>query len=80
MSVQTRLVLSTLCVFNAIVIALLGALAVGWVDRPAGPIAAGALWLCSGLLIGLSRHLRAASEWRWPDDAPGPGDTGPYVP
>jgi hypothetical protein len=62
-SVQMRIALGTLCVFNAAILVVLGAAAVVFVDGRVGPLLAGAFWAGSGLLFGLARHLRKGTEW-----------------
>jgi hypothetical protein len=64
MSVQTRIVLGTLSIFNAVVLLTLGMLSVFCVNGPAGPVLAGSLWFFAGALFALSRWLRNGTEWR----------------
>jgi hypothetical protein len=61
--VRTRLVLRTLAVFNGGLLVVLGAISLGYVDRPAGPIGAGCLWLASGFLFGLAHALGRGTGW-----------------
>ena len=63
MSVHTRIVLGTLCVFNALILIVLGFASLRFVDGVAGPIVAGCFWLAAGGLLGLSRRLRKGTEW-----------------
>lgn len=63
MSVYTRIVLATLCVFNAFILTTLGAGAVFVVNGAAGPMIAGCFWLFAVALFGLSRRLRKGTEW-----------------
>ena len=63
MSVSTRIVLATLCVFNAFTLTALGAGAVFVVNGAAGPIIASCFWLAAIVLFGLSRRLRRGTEW-----------------
>jgi len=58
-----RIALGTLCVFNAAILVVLGAAAVVFVDGRVGPLLAGLFWFCTGLLLGLARHLRKGTEW-----------------
>ena len=63
MSLRMRIALGTVSTFNAILLGLLGLVALLYVDGAAGPIGAGALWLGSGGLLGLARWLRRGTEW-----------------
>lgn len=63
MSVQMRIALGTLCVFNAVIIFVLGGAALVFVNGRAAPLLACAFWLAAGLLLGLARHLRKGTEW-----------------
>lgn len=63
MSVRTRLVLGTLCVFNAISLMALGFGSVFFVNGTAGPLVAGCLWFAAGALISTGRRLRKGTEW-----------------
>ena len=47
------LVLRLLLVSNAVVLAAVGGIAVAFVERPAGVIAAGCCWVGAGCLLGL---------------------------
>ena len=64
MSVQTRLILATLCVFNGVLLLGLGVVAAVFVDGPMRVVAAAAFWIGSGSLFVLSRRLREGTEWR----------------
>ena len=64
MSVQMRIALGTICVFNAVLLVALGAGAVVFVSGGAAELLAAAFWFGAGLLFGLSRHLRRGTEWR----------------
>ena len=63
MSVQMRIALGTLCVFNAAILVVVGAAAFVFVDGRAGALLAGVFWLGAGLLLGLARRLRKGTEW-----------------
>ena len=63
MSVQMRIALGTLCVFNAIILVVIGGVALFFVNGRAAPLLACAFWFGAGLLLGLSRHLRKGTEW-----------------
>jgi D-arabinose 1-dehydrogenase-like Zn-dependent alcohol dehydrogenase len=63
-SVQTRLVLATLCVFNGVVLAALGIGSVIFVDGIAGLGLAGVMWAGAAALLVLARRLRHDVEWR----------------
>ena len=63
MSVQTRIVLGTLCVFNALILMILGVGAGFVVNGVAGPVVAGTFLCLAALLFGLARRLRKGTEW-----------------
>ena len=63
MSVQMRIALGTVCVFNAILCVVLGALALFFIDGGAAALLAGVFWFGAGMLFGLARHLRRGTEW-----------------
>ena len=63
MSIQTRIVLGTLAFFNALMLIIVGAGSVAFVNGVAGPVLAGCLWFLAGLLLSLSRWLRRGTEW-----------------
>jgi hypothetical protein len=63
-SVQTRLVLATLCVFNGVMLVALGAGSVVFVDGAARFGLAGAMWAAAGALFVVARRLRQGVEWR----------------
>ena len=58
-----RIVLGTLCVFNALLCVVIGGAALFFVDGRAAPLLACAFWFGAGLLTGLARHLRKGTEW-----------------
>jgi hypothetical protein len=58
-----RIVLGTLCMFNALILVVLGFAAFFFVSGRAAPLLAAAFWVASGLLLGLARHLRKGTEW-----------------
>jgi hypothetical protein len=62
-SVQMRIALGTLCIFNAMILVVLGGAALWFVNGSAAPFLASALWLAAGMLLGLARHLRKGTEW-----------------
>ena len=62
MTVRTRIALGTLCIANMVTLALLGLVALLYVDGTAGPIAAGALWLTTVGLWHLAQRLRG-TDW-----------------
>ena len=64
MSVRARIVLSTLCVFNAIILTLLGTGSLVFVDGPSRYALAAAMWIAAILLLTLSHGLRRGTEWR----------------
>jgi hypothetical protein len=63
MSVRTRIVLGTLCTFNALLLVVIGAIALGFVDGRAGPVGAASFWTAAASLLLLARRLRRDSEW-----------------
>jgi hypothetical protein len=63
-SVQTRLVLATLCVFNGVVLIALGIGSAVYVDGAVRLGFAGALWVAAACLFVLARRLRQGVEWR----------------
>ncbi len=63
-SVQTRLVLATLCVFNGVVLIALGIGSAVFVDGAVRLGVAGALWAAAACLFVLARRLRQGVEWR----------------
>jgi hypothetical protein len=63
-SVQTRLVLATLCVFNGVVLILLGIGSAVFVDGTVRLGLAGALCVAAACLFVLARRLRHGVEWR----------------
>ncbi len=64
MSAQTRLVLATLCVFNAFSLALLGAGTLAFVDGFARVVGAALMWVAAALLAVIAHRLRNDVEWR----------------
>jgi hypothetical protein len=62
--VQTRIVLATLCVFNAVILALLGFGSIVFVDGAERFLLSAVLWVASALLFRLARRLRRGTEWR----------------
>jgi hypothetical protein len=62
-SPQTRIVLSTLCVFNAIILGVLGVGCVAYVDGPLRFPLAAAMWLAAATLVSLSHRLRRGVDW-----------------
>ena len=63
MSVRARLVLSTLCVFNAILLLLLGAGSLAFVDGRTRFLLAAAMWIAAIVLLTLSHGLRRGTDW-----------------
>ena len=60
---QGSLVLSTLCVFNTIILLLLGAGSLVFVDGRTSLHLAAALWIAAILLFTLSHGLRRGADW-----------------
>ncbi len=63
-TVQTRVVLATLCVFNGIILTIIGVGAVVFVDGSVRLGVAGSMWLIAVGLFILARRLRKEVEWR----------------
>ena len=58
-----RIALGTLCIFNAMILVVLGFAALFFVDgRAAGVLGAG-FWVAAGTLSALARRLRSGTEW-----------------
>ena len=55
--------LSTLCVFNAIILLILGAGSLGFVDGRDAFALAAAMWIAAIVLFTLSHGLRRESDW-----------------
>jgi hypothetical protein len=62
-SVQMRIALGTLCIFNAVILVVLGGAAFLFVNGGAAPLLGAAFWLAPGMLLSLARHLRKGTEW-----------------
>ena len=62
-SLQTRLVLATLSVFNGLVLLALGVGSAFFVDGVVRLVLAAALWLVAVGLFVLARRLRHGVEW-----------------
>jgi hypothetical protein len=63
-SVQARLVLATLCVFNGVILCVVGLGSVLFVDGGIRLVVAAALWSGAGGLFVVARRLRSEVEWR----------------
>ena len=63
MSVRARLVLSTLCVFNSIILLLLGTGSLVFVDGRSRYAVAAAMWIAAIVLVTLSHRLRRGADW-----------------
>ena len=63
MSVRARLVLSTLCVFNAIILLILGTGSLVFVDGGTRYALAAAMWITAIILLSLSHGLRRGTDW-----------------
>ena len=64
MSVQSRVVLAALCVFNACLLILVGGMSLAFVDGAVRFVVAGGMWAGAISLFALARHLRKDVEWR----------------
>jgi len=62
MSVRSRIVLGTLCTFNALILCVLGGVSFRYVDGHAGSIGAVLFWTAAASLFVLARHLRAQTD------------------
>jgi hypothetical protein len=62
-SVRARLVLSTLGVFNAILLVVLGAGCLAFVDGRTRYALAAAMWIAAIVLATLSHGLRKGADW-----------------
>ena len=58
--------LGTLCVFNGVLLAVVGLMSFVYVDGTSGKVLAAGFWFSAGVLFGLSRRLRRSTEWDWP--------------
>jgi hypothetical protein len=63
-TVQTRLVLATLCVFNGVILLALGLGSALFVDGVMRLGLAAAMWVVAIGLFALAHRLRDAVEWR----------------
>ena len=63
MSLRARLVIQAVCVWNALILALLGFLFVAFGDRPAGPIVALACWATGVALFAVARKVGRPTRW-----------------
>ena len=63
MSIRARLVLSTLCVFNAILLLLLGAGSLAFVDGRPRFVLAAAMLIGATVLLTLAHGLRRGTDW-----------------
>jgi hypothetical protein len=64
MSAQTRLVLATLCVFNAVSLTLLGIGSLAFVDGSVRVVVAAVMWIAAAVLAVIAHRLRNDVEWR----------------
>ena len=60
---QTKIVLSALCVFNGLTLAILGCLSLLFVDGRSALVLAVAFWSAASALFLLSRRLGRGPEW-----------------
>ena len=59
-----RLMLGTIAMFDAVLVTLVGIVALFYVDAPAGPLIGAACFVAAGTLVALSRHLDRPHRWR----------------
>ena len=64
MTAQTRVVLASLCVFNGVMLTLIGIGALAFVDGTVRLAVTGCAWLAAVGLFALARRLREDVEWR----------------
>jgi type IV secretory pathway TrbD component len=63
-TVQTRLVIATLCVFNGVILLVLGLGVIVFVDGAIRFGLGGGMWIVAAALFVLARRLRDDVEWR----------------
>ena len=63
MSLQMRIALGTLCIFNAMIFFVLGFAALFFVNGRAAAVLGAGFWVAAGMLSGLARRLRKGTEW-----------------
>ena len=59
-----RLMLGTIAMFDAVLVALVGIVALFYVDAPAGPLLGASCFVAAGVLVALSRRLDRPHRWR----------------
>jgi hypothetical protein len=59
-----RLMLGTIAMFDAVLVALVGIVALFYVDAPAGRLIGAACFVAAGTLVALSHHLDRPNRWR----------------
>jgi hypothetical protein len=62
-SLRARLVVQSLCVWNAFVLAVVGLVFLLFADRPAGPIVAVACWVAAYGLVRIGRWAARGTGW-----------------
>ena len=63
MSLRARLVVQAICVWNALILALLGALFLLFGERPAGPVVGVACWAAGVTLFVVARRVGRPTRW-----------------
>ena len=63
MSLRARLVVQAICVWNALILALLGALFLLFGDRPAGAVVGVACWSAGVALFLVARRVGRPTRW-----------------
>lgn len=63
MSLRARLVVQAICVWNALILALLGLLFLAFGERPAGPLVGTACWVTTVVLFAIARRVGRAARW-----------------
>ncbi len=65
LSARSRVVVHTICVFDAVILFVVGVILALFVDRPAGPIAGAVSWVGAGGLLALAGWIDRQGDWRW---------------
>ncbi len=63
MSLRARLVVQAICVWNALILALLGLLFLLFGERPAGPVVGVGCWAGGLVLVAVARRVGRPTRW-----------------
>lgn len=63
MSLRARLVVQAICVWNALILALLGLLFFAFGERPAGTAMGVACWVSGVVLFAVARRVGRPTRW-----------------